>query len=209
VLPGGSGGSAGAAGQKSTAGATFGGMPGTGGVNSGGTASPGGGGSVSGGSAGAGTAGLSGGGSKSNGGVSGGGAGGSSSGGASGGSTSGGSGGAMIPGPNFDTVKFVIENVTCFGGLCHDLAENRLNLRVNQMNPDLHTRLTTHMTKECGKLVNTANPAESALVKILKGPCGATPRMPSDGCMEDGDVKCVPPNFIDAIQQWIAAGAPK
>jgi hypothetical protein len=66
------------------------------------------------------------------------------------------------------------------------------------------------ISKNCGNfpVVNPGKPQESAIVKILKGPCGTTPRMPID-CVDDGDSKCVPPEYIAAITQWIANGAPK
>ncbi|WP_437499155.1 hypothetical protein [Sorangium sp. So ce1099] len=105
--------------------------------------------------------------------------------------------------PTFETVKFVIENVTCFGAGCHNDEMNRLDL---QLDEDLHTRLVSHMTEDCGPLVDTANPQESALIKILKGPCGSTPRMPLE-CVNDGDAKCVPDDYIEAMTQWIADGA--
>ncbi|WP_438003758.1 hypothetical protein WME89_33515 [Sorangium sp. So ce321] len=105
--------------------------------------------------------------------------------------------------PTFETVKFVIENVTCFGAGCHNDEMNRLDLQVDG---DLHARLTSHMTEDCGPLVDTANPQESALIKVLKGPCGSTPRMPLE-CINDGDAKCVPDDYIEAMTQWIADGA--
>jgi hypothetical protein len=53
------------------------------------------------------------------------------------------------------------------------------------------------------------NPQDSALVKLLKGPCGDTNRMPFGKCFEDGDDGCVAPEYIAAIEQWIAKGAPQ
>jgi hypothetical protein len=60
---------------------------------------------------------------------------------------------------------------------------------------------------DCGnlKVVEPGQPANSALIKILKGPCGSTPRMPYD-CMEDG---CVPTDVVTALETWIANGAPQ
>jgi hypothetical protein len=74
----------------------------------------------------------------------------------------------------------------------------------------LYTFMKGYTTRNCGALINVANPAESGLVKVLKGTCGATPVMPMDKCYVDkgalaGD--CVPPETVSAIQQWIAAGA--
>jgi hypothetical protein len=76
----------------------------------------------------------------------------------------------------------------------------------------LYTFMKGYTTRNCGALINVANPGESALVKLLKGACGATPVMPLDKCYEDkgalaGD--CVPSATVSAIQQWIAAGAPR
>jgi hypothetical protein len=113
--------------------------------------------------------------------------------------------GSTIP-ATFDTAKFVITQTPCFGAGCHNDAQNPLNLRVDDQ---LYTRLTSHVSKNCGNLpvVNPGKPQESALVKILKGPCGPTPRMPM-GCVDDLDGTCLPADYIAALVQWIAAGAP-
>ncbi|WP_433936462.1 hypothetical protein AB3662_17440 [Sorangium cellulosum] len=118
-----------------------------------------------------------------------------------GGSTGSGNGVA----PTFETVKFVIERTSCFGAGCHNDDLNPLDLMVDG---ELRTRLTTHISENCGNIpiVNPGKPEESALVKILKEPCGDTPRMPIE-CVNDGDAKCVPPDYIEAIAQWIADGA--
>ncbi|WP_437819188.1 hypothetical protein [Sorangium sp. So ce1078] len=122
-------------------------------------------------------------------------------------STSGVGGGSTGSGsgidPTFETVKFVIDNVTCFGAGCHNDEMNPLDL---QLDGELHARLTSHVTEDCGPLVNLANPPESALIKILKGPCGSTPRMPPE-CVNDDDIKCVTDDYIQAMTQWIADGA--
>ncbi|WP_437960473.1 hypothetical protein WME76_13055 [Sorangium sp. So ce119] len=127
----------------------------------------------------------------------------SASSGGDGGGGSTGSGNAVAP--TFDTVKFVIERTSCFGAGCHNDDLNALDLKVDG---ELRTRLTTHISENCGNLpiVNPGKPEESALVKILKEPCGDTPRMPIE-CVNDGDAKCVPPDYIEAIEQWIADGA--
>jgi hypothetical protein len=73
----------------------------------------------------------------------------------------------------------------------------------------LYTNLTSYVSKACNntKLVDPCNPAQSALVNILKGPCGTAPRMPF-GCSADaGD--CIPDEYIAAVAQWIAKGAPR
>jgi hypothetical protein len=123
------------------------------------------------------------------------------------GATGGASGsGNTIP-ATFDTVKSVINDAPCFGAGCHNDDGNPLNLRVDDQ---LYGRLTSHVSVECGGLpvVNPGKPQESALVKILKGPCGATPRMPL-GCVTDDDSTCIPADYIAAITQWIALGAPQ
>lgn len=123
--------------------------------------------------------------------------------GVAGGGGSGGSGGAGLA-PTFATVKSIIQ-MSCFGGLCHDLPENPLQLKVDDK---LYTTLTTHMTETCGIVVKPGMPQDSALVKLLKGPCNGTDRMPFNMCFNDGDEGCVSPEEIAAIEQWIASGAP-
>jgi hypothetical protein len=130
--------------------------------------------------------------------------------GGTGGSGSGGGGGAAgsgggAPQPTFEGVKAMIQG-SCFGGLCHDLAEHPLKLKLDDA---LYTTLTTYSTKHCGPLVKVGSPQESALVKLLKGPCGETERMPYGKCNQDGDEGCVSPATIAALEQWITSGAPK
>ncbi|WP_437525146.1 hypothetical protein WME79_37555 [Sorangium sp. So ce726] len=76
----------------------------------------------------------------------------------------------------------------------------------------LYTTLTTHISEACGDipLVTPGNPEQSALVKILKGPCGNIARMPN-GCVSDPgpEYTCLLPEYIDAIEQWVASGAPE
>jgi hypothetical protein len=107
----------------------------------------------------------------------------------------------------FDTLKFIITQTTCFGAGCHNDDQNPLNLRLDDQ---LRTRLTTHISKNCGNIpiVNPGKPQESALLKILKGPCGPTARMPL-GCVSDDDATCIPADYMAAITQWIALGAPQ
>lgn len=116
---------------------------------------------------------------------------------------SGGSGGGAIE-PTFAMLKGVIKT-SCFGGVCHDLPEHPFRLILDDQ---LYTTLTTHMTKTCGPVVKPGSPQDSALVKLLKGPCGETERMPYNKCVEDTDEGCVRPEYIAAIEQWIAKGAP-
>ncbi|HEX2873864.1 MAG TPA: hypothetical protein VHP33_21560 [Polyangiaceae bacterium] len=135
-----------------------------------------------------------------------GGAAGSSSSGAGGVGVGGGAGsGGGAPQPTFEGVKTMIQG-SCFGGLCHDLAEHPLKLKIDDA---LYTTLTTYSTEHCGPLVKVGSPQESALIKLLKGPCGETERMPYGKCLQDGDEGCVSPETIAALEQWIMSGAPK
>lgn len=125
---------------------------------------------------------------------------------ASGGSS--GSAGSAVGGEvpaTFATIKSLIPT-SCFGGVCHDLPEHPLNLKVDDK---LYATLTTHVTETCGPLVKAGSPQDSALVKLLKGPCNGTDRMPMGKCFADGDEGCVPPAYVAAIEQWIAKGAPQ
>jgi len=148
----------------------------------------------------------------------GGGAGGASSagGGSGGANTAGGgpssAGGAAVE-ASFATVKTVIM-ASCFGGGCHNEEGNPLQMEIDDK---LYGTLTSKSTKNCGKLLNTANPAESALVKVLLGDCGTppntTPRMPFQKCWP-GDLPadneaCVSTANVEAIKAWIAKGAPQ
>jgi len=117
----------------------------------------------------------------------------------------GGAAGAPALQPTFEGMKTVIQ-AGCFGGLCHDLAEHPLKLKLDDA---LYGTLTTYTTEHCGPLVKIGSPQESALVKLLKGPCGETERMPYGKCNQDGDEGCIPPATIAVIEQWIASGAPK
>ena len=76
----------------------------------------------------------------------------------------------------------------------------------------LYGKLTTHVTKTCGKLINTASPADSAIIKLLKADCNGTMRMPYQSCW-DGDPQdqapCVSSANLAALQAWIASGAPR
>jgi hypothetical protein len=126
-------------------------------------------------------------------------------------SGSGGVSGA-IP-PTFDTVKLVLGGggaiTQCAAAPCHAVGGmappgNPLTL---QNTPDLYANMTSYVAKDCGnlKLVNPGKPEESALLKILKGPCGAVPRMPY---MCSGEA-CIPDDYIAALSQWIANCAPE
>ena len=126
----------------------------------------------------------------------------------------GGAGGAGIP-PTFDTLKFVLNgtNPPCVASDCHGGTHMELPLLV--VNDGLYTELTTYISVACGNIpiVTPGDPARSALVKVLKGPCGVEPdiipRMPN-GCIEDQfDNTCVPNDYIAALEQWVLNGAPQ
>jgi hypothetical protein len=186
------------------AGGTSGGSAGVGGGGSGGIGTGGGGtggaGTGGGGAGGGGAGGLAGG-AGGTAGTGGGGAGGGGAGGASGG----GSGGTSAYPATFQTAKDLFQSsYGCSGSDCHGGNSHTVKL---QDNAELYTNLTTHVSVDCGnlKVVEPGQPANSALIKILKGPCGSTPRMPY-GCTEEG---CVPTDVVTALETWIANGAPQ
>lgn len=152
------------------------------------------------------------------GGVGGGGSGGAGTGGTAGAAgTAGmmaGSGGSAIP-ATFETVKLVFGGgggvMTCAAAPCHGIGgvappADPLELPTND-DVLLYTSLTSYVSKACNNtpLVTPGNPAQSALVTILSGPCGMTPRMPYGCTAEAGD--CIPDEYVAAITQWIANGA--
>jgi hypothetical protein len=117
----------------------------------------------------------------------------------------------------FATVKLVLGGgggiMPCAAAPCHGVHGNAPPGRPLELPPNddtqLYTNLTSYMSRACGeiKLVAPGNPDASALIKVLSGPCGMTPRMPY-GCSADaGD--CIPDEYIAAVSQWIAAGAPR
>jgi len=127
-----------------------------------------------------------------------------------------GSGGSTIP-PTFETVKLVFGGgggvMTCAAAPCHGVGgvappADPLELPTND-DLRLYTSLTTYVSKACNNtpLVTPGNPAQSALVAILSGSCGMTPRMPYGCTAEAGD--CIPDEYVAAIAQWIASGAPQ
>ena len=125
-----------------------------------------------------------------------------------GGSTAGSTtGGNTIP-PTFETLKYVISAVPCFGAGCHNDPVNPLDL---QLTDQLYTNLTTRISESCGNIpvVTPLDPEQSALVMLLKGPCGEVGRMPF-GCVENEfEDSCLPDEYIAAIEQWVADGAPE
>jgi hypothetical protein len=155
------------------------------------------------------------------GGASAGGAGGgvSSAGAGSGGTSTAGAGGGATVEASFNTVREMIRLQPCTGGGCH--GEEGTPMPWGPDDPNLYTILTTHTTAHCGKLVNTANPPDSALIKVLLGDCGptprtnenTTPRMPYGKCYEGDNAAeieaCVSPAKVAAILAWITKGAPQ
>ena len=143
--------------------------------------------------------------------VAGGGAGGGAAGGAG---NAAGAGGAPALEASFNTVKAVIQ-MSCFGAGCHGEPGNPLQMKIDDQ---LYGTLMDHTTKNCGKLINTASPADSAFIKLMLGDCGTPPnvtsRMPFGSCFQ-GDVPgpdaptCVLPEKVAAIQAWITKGAPQ
>jgi hypothetical protein len=193
---GGTAGTAGVGGTSSTGGAGTGG----GGTSGGGTAGTGGGGTSGGGTAGTsgGTAGTGGGGTAGTGG-------GGGTGGGTGGS--GGSGGGTTLPATFANFKEIVQS-SCFGGICHSGGDNPLDMSINDM---LYTTLTTHQTEHCGPLLTPGNPAQSAVLTLVKGSCNGTERMPYGDCYDDpqGGSECLSAAEITSIEAWIAAGAPE
>lgn len=112
-----------------------------------------------------------------------------------------------VPGPNFETVVYMFNGASCSGSSCHFGGRNHLT--VNKPIDDLYKYMINFKTLDCGKLIDTANPAESGLVKYLRGPCGPTGRMPLDKCVDGTEEWCVPEYYIKSIEDWIAAGAPR
>jgi hypothetical protein len=115
----------------------------------------------------------------------------------------------------FATVKLVFGGgggiTTCAAAPCHGVngaapPDDPLELPTND-DDQLYATLTSYVSKACGniKLVEPGKPAQSALVAILKGPCGMTPRMPYGCSVESGD--CIPDEYIEAVAQWIESGA--
>ena len=76
-----------------------------------------------------------------------------------------------------------------------------------QQDANLYTNMMTYVSHACGDipLVNPGKPDQSALIKILTGPCGNTIRMPF-GCSGD---QCLSDAEVAAISAWIANCAPQ
>jgi len=140
--------------------------------------------------------------------------GGSGSPGATAGGATAGAGAGAIP-ATFETVKLVFGGgggvMPCSAAPCHGVngvapPDHPLELHPTD-DQKLYASLMSYVSKACNntKLVEPCNPSRSALVSILKGPCGATPRMPY-GCTTQAD-DCIPSEYIAAVEQWIANGA--
>ncbi len=99
----------------------------------------------------------------------------------------------------------------CSGGLCHDFGPEHPFYFKDDAN--LYKALTTHYSDDCAMPVITAgNPEQSALIKLLKEPCGTLGRMPLDECANDAPQDsdfCVRPPLVAALEQWIKNGAPE
>jgi hypothetical protein len=115
----------------------------------------------------------------------------------------------------FDTVKLVFGGggpiMSCGAAPCHGVGGAAPPARPLELpsNNDalLYESLRAYVSEACGgrRLVVPGSPEESALMAILRGRCGETPRMPY-GCTEEaGD--CIPSDYIDAVALWITNGA--
>jgi phosphatidylethanolamine-binding protein (PEBP) family uncharacterized protein len=124
-------------------------------------------------------------------------------------------GSGAIP-ATFETVKLVLGGggaiMPCSAAPCHGVngaapPDHPLELP-SMSDQQLYANLTSYVSKACNgtKLVEPCRPERSALVTILKGPCGQTPRMPYGCSPETGD--CIPDEYVAAVRQWIARGAP-
>lgn len=114
--------------------------------------------------------------------------------------------------PTFETVQFVVEQTPCNGSDCHGHEGNPLDLKVDSPQ-ELYDHLLSTVSARCGGLpvVAPGDPGNSALVRLLKGPCGDLAQMP-DGCICDPDPfinNCLPPQYVEAVEKWVEAGAPQ
>lgn len=122
-------------------------------------------------------------------------------------------GGMTTPPATFETVKTAFLGFgavdSCASAACHGangLAPPSKPLTL-QNDANLYRNMTTYISHACGDipLVNPGKPNESALIKILSGPCGTTVRMPF-GCVDE---HCYDADLMGAISQWIANCAPE
>ena len=121
-------------------------------------------------------------------------------------------GGTTTPPATFATVQEAFRGggaiMQCASAPCHGAGGQAppVNPLTLQDDANLYNNVMSYTSAACGnmKLVNPGHPDQSALIQILNGPCGVTPRMPF-GCSDDS---CLPPDYIAAISQWIANCAP-
>lgn len=115
--------------------------------------------------------------------------------------------GPVGPPPTLDTLREVVQ-VRCALGGCHNGEVEPTLINDGQ----LYTNLTTSISNACGNLpiVSPGNPDGSAIVRIINEPCGSAGRMPF-GCIDpvQTPAACLPQEYIDAIEQWVASGAPQ
>ena len=123
------------------------------------------------------------------------------------------SGAVTIPPATFDTVKMAMSDhnavSACASAPCHGAGGMAppVNPLTLQQDANLYTNMMTYVSHACGDipLVNPGKPDQSALIKILTGPCGNTIRMPF-GCSGD---QCLSDAEVAAISAWIANCAPQ
>ncbi len=135
-------------------------------------------------------------------------------------------GGSTTPPATFATVREALKGggptgaiESCVSAPCHDIGgmappppKPALFLRDDA---NLYKNMTTYVSQGCGNLplVNPGKPDQSALIKIVSAPTGATGsgcgastfRMPL-GCVDD---QCWGADTVAAISQWIANCAPE
>ncbi|OQX68457.1 MAG: hypothetical protein B6A08_09995 [Sorangiineae bacterium NIC37A_2] len=191
-----------------------GGAPGAGGFAAGGAIGSGGlgAGGSSGGAPGAG--GLVTGGSETGGaGVGGLGVGGSSGGAPGTGGDEGTGGGTQYP-PNFATIREIVANSLqlsegCGSGSCHG-GEATPEFRDNEHLHDDLINPAKVASDYCGglPLVTPGNPDMSAFYKVISEGCGDIGRMPRACDPDPLYGNCLPEAAIEAVRQWILAGAP-
>ncbi len=122
-------------------------------------------------------------------------------------------GGTTTPPATFETVRTAFAGFgavdSCASAACHGANGMAPPLKplTLQNDANLYMNMTTYISHACGDipLVNPGKPNESALIKILNGPCGTTVRMPF-GCVDE---HCYDAPLMAAITQWIANCAPE
>lgn len=97
-------------------------------------------------------------------------------------------------------------NLSCGKMGCHGTGFGAKMPTLTNANPQtLYQNLTNTMVQECGNkpLVSPGNPANSAVLALVKRECGDF-FMPAD-CM---NTPCLPQASIDTLTAWIQGGAP-